>query len=1027
MMLPDYAELHCLSCFSFLRGASHPEELVAQAQALGYRALALTDEASLAGVVRAHRAALACGLQLLIGSEFTLACGMKLVLLATNRAGYGNLSALITLARRRAGKGQYRLTRGDLEAVAASGAVPDCLALWLAPADATVADAQWLRQRFPDRLWIAVERFCAADDEERLTALAALGAASGLPLIASGDVHMHARGRRPLQDTLTALRLNTTVFEAGPALFANGERHLRTRLRLGRLYRPEWLAETLRVVARCTFSLDELRYEYPEEVVPAGETPASFLRAEVALGLAQRYPQGVPVAVVARVEHELALIAELGYEPYFLTVYDIVRYARGRGILCQGRGSAANSAVCFALAITEVDPARSSLLFERFISRERGEPPDIDVDFEHQRREEVIQYLYRRYGRERAALAAALITYRTRGALRDVGRALGFGRAQIDALARSLAWWDRREQLPERLASIGLDPQAPRVCKWLALTEQLVGMPRHLSQHVGGFVISRGPLSRLVPVENAAMPERSVIQWDKDDLDAVGLLKVDVLALGMLTALRRSLEAVSAQRGAPLRLQDIPAEDPAVYEMLARADSMGVFQVESRAQMGMLPRLRPRAFYDLVVEVAIVRPGPIQGDMVHPYLKRRSGTEAVVPMRPEIEAVLGRTYGVPIFQEQAMQLAIVAAGFTPGEADQLRRAMAAWRRKGGLAPFRDKLLQGMAERGYDADFAERLFRQIEGFGDYGFPESHAASFALLVYASAWLKRYQPAAFLIGLLNSQPMGFYSPSQLIQDARHHGVVVRPVDVVDSDWDSRLHADSSVRLGLREIRGLAREVGERIAVVRRTAPFRDFADLAARAELGRPELATLAAADALRALAGHRRQAAWASALPTPRQGDLFAGMAPREEAVELVAAPLGAELLADYRQLGHSLRAHPLFLLRERLRQRRFVTATDLRTGSDHALLRVAGIVVGRQRPGTARGIVFVTLEDETGWANIVVHSELVERQRRELLGARLLGVYGQLQRAGEVVHLVAKRLVDLSDLLGRLETQSRDFH
>ncbi|MGB8545446.1 MAG: error-prone DNA polymerase, partial [Azonexus sp.] len=654
------------------------------------------------------------------------------------------------------------------------------------------------------------------------------------------DAHMHTRARRPVQDVLTALRLKTTVFEAGYALFPNGERHLRTRLRLARLYPPALLAETLGIAAQCRFSLDELRYEYPEEIAPAGETTTSWLRKETERGLRRRYPDGEPAKVRGRIEHELALIAEMAYEAFFLTVHDIVRFARSREILCQGRGSAANSAVCFALGITEVDPARSAMLFERFISKERGEPPDIDVDFEHERRAEVIAYIYEKYGRERAALAAALITYRTKGALRDAGRALGFGVAQIDALTSSLAWWDKREQLPERFAEQGLDPESPRVRKWLWVAEALRGFPRHLTQHVGGFVISRGPLARLVPVENTAMPERTVIQWDKDDLDTLGLLKVDILALGMLSAIRRMLAIVGQRSGRRLEMHQIPEGDTATYDMLCRADSMGVFQVESRAQMAMLPRLRPRSYFDLVVEVALVRPGPIQGDMVHPYLKRRQGRQRIEKISPAVDQVLERTYGVPIFQEQVMQLAIVAAGFTPGDADQLRRAMAAWRKKGNLQRYQDKLRQGMAANGLPAEFAERIVAQIQGFGEYGFPESHAASFALLVYASAWLKCHHPAAFLCGLLNSQPMGFYSPSMLVQDARRHGVVVLPPDVTASDWESRVDPDGAVRLGLREIRGLAREAAERIAAVdRQKRPFFNVAELAARAALTRHDL--------------------------------------------------------------------------------------------------------------------------------------------------------------------------------------------
>ncbi|MDR1994351.1 error-prone DNA polymerase [Azonexus sp.] len=1032
MSLPAYAELHCLSNFSFLRGASHPDELVEQAVAQGYSALALTDECSLAGIVRAHRAARKAGLKLLVGSEMTTIDGLKLVFLARNREGYGNLSALITLARRRAAKGAYTLQRHDLNTVSPNGALPDCLVLWVPDAVPAVADGRWLAERFPGRLWIAVELHAGPDDAARLAELQALGTTCGLPLVAAGDVHMHVQARRPLQDVLTALRLKTSVFEAGYALFPNGERHLRSRLRLARLYPPELLAETQVVTGQCAFSLDELRYEYPEEIVPTGHTPTSWLRHETEAGLHHRYPRGEPPEVRERIEYELALIAELRYEAYFLTVYDIVRFARSAGILCQGRGSAANSAVCFALGITEVDPAYSALLFERFVSRERGEPPDIDVDFEHQRRDEVIAYIYGKYGRERTALAAALITYRTRSALRDTGRALGFDVARIDALTASLAWWDKREQLPERFAEQGLDPASPRVEKWLWLAGQLRGFPRHLTQHVGGFVMSRGPLARLVPIENTAMPERTVIQWDKDDLDAVGLMKVDVLALGMLSALRRMLALVGERHNRPpLQLHEIPEDDTATYDMLCRADSMGVFQVESRAQMAMLPHLRPRCYYDLVVEVALVRPGPIQGGMVRPYLNRRQGKEDIELISPAVDKVLERTCGVPIFQEQVMQLAIVAADFMPGEADELRRAMATWRRKGDLQRYQDKLRAGMAKNGLPAAFAERIVAQIQGFGEYGFPESHAASFALLIYASAWIKYHHPAVFLCSLLNSQPMGFYSPSMLIQDARRHGVVVLPPEVAASDWNSRIEAAGAVRLGLREIKGLAEAAGQRITVARQNGPFADVADLTARSGLACRDLDLLAAADALSSLAGHRRAAAWtASAIANggmTRQSDLFTGLLPAESPTTLPPPGEGENLVADYRHLGHTLRRHPLVLLRRQLAARRFLRAADLAAAGDRALVRAAGIVVGRQRPGTAIGIVFVTLEDESGWTNIVVQPWLVDKQRRELLGATLLGVYGQLQRSGQVVHLVAKRLVDLSAWLGRLETVSRDFH
>ena len=1029
--LPSYAELHCLSNFSFLRGASHAEELVARALRLSYTALAITDECSFAGSVRAHLAARDSGLQLIHGTELQLACGMKLVLLAQNRAGYGNLSALVTLGRRRAEKGSYHLTRNDL-AGWDGGGVPDCLALWIAPAEALPADAGWLAEHFAGRAWIAFERHLRPDDHERLACLRELAAATHLPLVAAGDVHMHARSRRPLQDVLAALCLNTTVAEAGGALFPNGERHLRQRLALARLYPPELLAETLRIAACCNFSFDELRYEYPDEVVPAGHTPDSWLRQLTSDGLARRYSEGVPDKVLAQVEHELKLIAEMSYAPYFLTVHDIVAWARGQGILCQGRGSAANSAVCYALYITEVDPARASMLFERFVSKERNEPPDIDVDFEHQRREEVIQYIYAKYGRERAALAAAVITYRTRSALRDAGRALGFPLTAIDCLAGNLAWWEKRDELPQRFLEAGLDPAGANVQRWLGIAQMLIGFPRHLSQHVGGFVIARSRLDRLVPVENAAMPERTVIQWDKDDIDALGLMKVDVLALGMLSAIRRMLALVELRHGRPFALGDVPAEDAATYDMVSRADTVGVFQIESRAQMAMLPRLRPRCFYDLVIEVALVRPGPIQGNMVHPYLRRRQGLEPVSYPSDAVRGVLERTLGVPIFQEQAMQIAIVAAGFTPGEADQLRRAMAAWKRRGGLEPFRERLLDGMKSRGYADEFAEALYRQIQGFGEYGFPESHAASFALLVYVSAWLKRHEPAAFLVGLLNSQPMGFYSPSQLVQDARRHGVELRPVDVTASAYESTLEGEGlvAVRLGLHQVRHFATAAGERIVATRAHAPFADLADLARRAELGQGDLDALAAAGALAQLAGHRRQAAWAAAA-VPLQRDLFAGVALREEAVSFAAPREGEDIAADYRSLGLTLGRHPLALLRTRLAAKRYLSALDLRERGNNALVRCAGLVTCRQRPGTASGVIFLTLEDETGCANVVVFKDVASRQRRLLLGSRLLGVAGQLQREGEgehaVVHLIAKRLFDHSELLGSLATASRNFH
>jgi error-prone DNA polymerase len=1023
--LPDYAELHCLSNFTFLRGASHPAELLKRAGELGYRALALTDECSVAGIVRAWEAARDSGVALIVGSEFRLEDGLRLVLLATDRAAYGRLCALITRGRRNAEKGSYRLARSDLETDLAG-----CLALWLPGNSPCKEEAGWLRRTFPARAWIAVELLADGAHRQRLQALEAMGRSTGLPLVAAGDVHMHARGRRALQDTLTAIRCRRRLGDAGGALYANGERHLRPRERLAAIYGEALLAETIAVARRCRFALDELRYEYPAELVPAGETPTSWLREQTEQGIRRRWPGGATSRPRALVEHELALIEELGYEAYFLTVHDIVRFARGRGILCQGRGSAANSAVCFCLGITEVDPARMSVLFERFMSKERNEPPDIDVDFEHERREEVIQYIYGKYGRGRAALAATVISYRPRSALRDVGKALGLETLQIDQLARAMQWWDGRHIDDERVREAGFDPANPVIARLLALVRELVGFPRHLSQHVGGFVIAAGQLAELVPVENAAMADRTVIQWDKDDLDALGLIKVDVLALGMLSAIRRSFDLIRAFHGRELSLATVPAEDPEVYDMICKADTLGVFQIESRAQMAMLPRLRPRRYYDLVIEVAIIRPGPIQGGMVHPYLRRRNGEEPVTYPSEEVRGVLERTLGVPIFQEQVMQLAVVAAGFTPGEADRLRRAMAAWRRGGDLGPFEQRLISGMRSRGYDEGFAQRIFDQIRGFGEYGFPESHSASFALLVYVSAWLKRHEPAVFACALLNSQPMGFYAPAQIVRDAREHDVEVRKVDVRASEWqctlERRADGKPALRLGLRMVKGLSAAAAERVVNCVRAGPLDGVAALADRAALDRGDLAALAAADALAGLAGHRHRARWEVAgveAPLPLLRD-----APHTEGMPLLTRPKeGREIVADYRSLGLSLRSHPLSLLRPRLTAERVATAAELRAAPHGCRIRHAGIVINRQRPGSASGVTFVTLEDETGYVNLIVWRAVAAQQRRALLGARLLEVVGQVQREGEVLHLIAERLRDRSELLGDLMTRSRDFH
>ena len=1041
-MLPSYAELHCVTNFTFLRGASHAEELTARAWELKYSALAITDECSVAGVVRAYIAIRELNekandekrpaLKLIVGTEVTLEHGPKLVLLAPDRMSYGAMCALITKARMRSPKGKYRLEPADFD-----DGLMGCLALLVPGAVPELEHAHFVAERFPRRAWIAAELVHGGNDAARLGALRGLSKLSGVPLVAAGDVHMHVRSRRPLQDVLTAIRLGVSVQAAGEALHPNAERHLRPRVRLAQLYPPELIAETARIAERCNFDLGKLKYEYPAELVPEGHTAASYLRELTEKGVKRRYPEGTPGHVRDTIERELELIAELGYEHFFLTVHDVVAYARSKDILCQGRGSAANSVVCYSLGITEVDPSRASVLFERFLSRERKEPPDIDVDFEHQRREEVIQYVYDKYGRDRAAIAATIICYRPRSAVRDVGKALGLELTQVDRLAKSLAWWDSRHAVPGLLRESGFDPESAVMHHLVELVTTITGFPRHLSQHVGGFVISRGPLAELVPVENAAMPGRSVIQWDKDDLEALGLLKVDVLALGMLSVIRRALELVYPDRKPAETMPEIVSrgDDPKVFEMIRHADTIGVFQIESRAQMSMLPRLRPECFYDLVIEIAIVRPGPIQGGMVHPYLRRKQGVEPVTYPTPEVKQVLERTLGVPIFQEQVMRLAMVAADFSAGEADQLRRAMAAWKRKGGLEPFEARLHDGMLKKGYTAEFAERVFSQICGFGEYGFPESHSSSFALLAYVSAWIKHYEPAAFLAALLNSQPMGFYSPSVLVQDAQRHGVEVLPVDVTVSALDCTLERANdaqtpAVRLGLCMVKGLTEAGARRIGEARQARPFADVSELARRATLNRRDLANLAAAGALSALAGHRRNAHWlvAGTETGAAAGPQLLREAALQESLPFLEAPReGEDIAADYRSLGLTLGRHPLALLRKKLQRMRLASASELRAMPNGKAARTAGIVTCRQRPGTAQGVVFVTIEDETGYTNIVVWNDLVERQRKELLGARLLGVEGYMQKQGEVVHLVARRLIDHSVLLGRLVTESRDFH
>jgi error-prone DNA polymerase len=1071
--LPGYAELFCSSNFSFLNAASHPEELVARAQALRYAALALTDECSVAGVVRAHVQAQRLGMPLIIGTHMRLqrqapedkskpyvVTGPHLVMLAMSRRGYGNLVQWITVARRRAPKGEYVALMSDVEgrvpAAPMLAGVPDCLALLVAPSvlactqqadqsandffETLFAQTVWLKTWFADRAAIALPLLHHAHEALLVDGAQRVSALTGVPIVAVGDVRMHVRSRKPLLDVLTATRLKRPVHECGFGLAPNAEAVLRSRLRLSRIYRPEWLEQSLVLAGRCAFSLAELRYEYPEEIVPPGHTPKTWLRELTEKGALEHYPpeqfpDGVPNSVRKMIEHELALIAQLQYEPYFLTVADLVQWARAQGILCQGRGSAANSAVCFCLGVTAVNPNESVLLFERFISAERNEPPDIDIDFEHQRREEVIQYIYRKYGRHRAALTGVVISYRPRSALRDVGRALGIDLERITAVAKSQHWFDGRHINNERLLENGFDPNSP-ICKlWVELTQSLIGFPRHLSQHPGGFIIARESLASLVPVENATMADRSVIQWDKDDLDALRLLKVDVLALGMLSAIRRALTLVGEKLGRPLQLHQIPVHDQPTYEMLCRGDSVGTFQVESRAQMSMLPRLQPRCFYDLVIEVAIVRPGPIQGGMVHPYLRRRSGEEPVEYPSDEVRQALERTLGVPIFQEQVMQLAILAADFTPGEADQLRRAMAAWKRKGGLGPFHERLVGRMVEKGYAPEFAERIFKQIQGFGEYGFPESHAASFALLVYASAWLKHHHPDAFLAAILNSQPMGFYAPAQLVRDAREHGVTVLPVCVLRSAWDSTLEGDAfplrPVRLGLSRISGFSEEAAHRLIAARNAspnlaAPFQSPEDLARRAQLDAHHLGLLAQADALLPITGHRHQAAWAVAGIDTRATALLRSTRTHEDSICLPQPNAAATVLADYRATGLSLSQHPLALLRTQLAAFKVLPAAVLRHFPNGRLARASGVVTHRQRPETAKGVVFVTLEDETGTVNVIVWPNVADSQRRPLLASSLLTVFGVWQCQGEVRHLIAKTLVDHSSLLQGLATHSRNF-
>jgi error-prone DNA polymerase len=1020
-----YAELLCCSNFTFQRGASHPRELMRRAKDLRYAAIAITDECTLAGIVRAHEAATDADIKLLIGSHFRFKDGDRIVLLAPTQRAYSQLCELITRARRRSVKGSYDLGRPDFQAT-----VSDAIGLWIPGPTVESEHAEWFASLDLAGRYIGYTHDLAQDSDRRLDSLRRVATHTALPIAAVGDVYYHVRERRRLHDVLTAIRLKTTVDKIGRRGLPNGEHHLRPLVTLRKLYPADLLETTLAIANRCTFSLKQLHYEYPEELVPPGMTANDHLRILTEEGIQRRWPNGIPGPVRLQIDRELQLIAELKYEHFFLTVADIVTFARNKGILCQGRGSAANSAVCYALHVTEVDPARVSMLFERFLSKERHEPPDIDLDFEHQRREEVIQRIYEKYGRHRAALAATLVTYRHRMAIRDVAKSLGFPVDVTDALAKSLQWFDGSGEIPVQLAKLGFDPASRMAKLLLDLVGQIVGFPRHLSQHVGGFVISQAPLATLVPVENAAMADRTIIQWDKDDLETLGLLKVDCLALGMLSAIRRALELKSQFDEQPFQMQDIPAEDPATYDMLCRGESVGVFQVESRAQMSMLPRLKPRNYYDLVIQIAIIRPGPIQGGMVHPYLRRRQGLEQVTYPSNELEAVLKRTFGVPLFQEQVMQIAMVGAGFTPGEADQVRRSMAAWQRRGGLEQFKEKLISGMLARSYTPQFAEQIYQQVLGFGAYGFPEAHSASFALLAYASSWLRCHYPAAFTAGLLNSWPMGFYAPAQLVGDARRNGVSFQPVDIQISDWDCTLErsveGNAEVRLGLRMVSGLSEAQGTAIEKHRREfGPYTTADDLAHRAHLPRRSLALLAQAGALNSIAGHRRQAHW-SAIGIEALPGALAGTSAPENRLPLPSPTEGEEIIADYRSLGLTLGRHPLALLRRRFERLRVSTAADLRSLESGRKVRIAGIVTHRQRPETASGVVFMSLEDETGISNLIVWPSVQASQRAAVFMAHLMVVQGELQSEMSVIHVIAERVRDYSHWLGRIRTESRDF-
>ena len=1037
---PRYAELQVTTHFSFLRGASSCEELFARAAELGIEALAVVDRNSLAGIVRAHEAAKATGVRLVVGCRLDLADAPSILVYPTDRPAYSRLCRLLSLGKQRAGKAKCDLRWSDL--VAYGEGLLAVLVPGMADEDCGF-HLRRLRDAFGDRAYMALTLRRRPNDQLRLHELSNLAARMRVATVITNDILFHEPSRRVLQDVVTCIRQGVTIDDLGERRERHADRYLKPPAEMHRLFAryPEALACMLEIVRRCSFSMDELRYQYPEERDDPSLTSQQTLEKLTWDGAERRYPEGVPDNVVASLKHELALIAKLDYAPYFLTVNSIVRFARSREILCQGRGSAANSAVCYVLGITSIDPGRNDLLFERFISEERREPPDIDVDFEHERREIVMQWVFDSYGRDRAALCSTVIRYRTKGALRDVGKALGLPEDLISALSGQVWGWSEQGLSKDQVEQLNLNTADRRLRLTLDLARQLMGAPRHLSQHPGGFVLTHDRLDDLVPIEPAAMENRQVVEWDKDDIDALRFMKVDILALGMLTCMKKGLDLLAEHKGASLDLATIPPEDPRTYAMIRKADTLGTFQIESRAQMSMLPRLKPRTYYDLVVQVAIVRPGPIQGDMVHPYLRRREGLEPVHYPKPELERVLGKTLGVPLFQEQAMQVAISCAGFTPGEADMLRKSMATFKHTGGVSAFKAKLIDGMVANGYERDFAEATFRQLEGFGSYGFPESHAASFALIASASAWLKCWPPDVFAAALLNSQPMGFYAPAQIVRDARDHGVGVRPVCVNTSRWDCTLEPTDdedrfAVRLGFRMVKGLANQHAASIVGARADQPFASVDDLWRRAGVPQAALVQLAEADAFRpALSLARREALWAIRGLRDEPLPLFAAATVREAeivpeidepAVSLRPMTAGSEVVEDYGHVGLSLRSHPVSFLREDLRRRRIVSCAEAMDARDGRWLEAAGIVLVRQRPGSAKGVLFVTLEDETGIANLVVWPKVFEANRRTLLSAGMLGVRGRIQREGAVVHLVAQRISDLSADLASVGSRQGAF-